>query len=138
MSRPIRSPDNSIMLRARSDDRHGLPHLEHEDLAAVAHRRSLQHQLHRLRDGHEVAFHVGMGDRHRPARCDLVAGRSVPRCRALPSTLPKRTATTEWSPVSRWLRLLHDQLCYALAGAHHVGRVHRLVLPGPVRRAVMW
>ena len=56
------------------EDLHRLAHLEHEDLAgAGAEVARLDHELDRLRDRHEVARHVGMGDRHRPALLDLRA-----------------------------------------------------------------
>ncbi len=60
------------MLLGQVEDAHRLAHVEDEDLAALAHGPGLQHELRRLRDGHEVALHVRVGDRHRPAVGDLV------------------------------------------------------------------
>ena len=63
-----------------------------EDLPADAQAGGLQHQLHGFRDGHEVALHLRVGDRHRPAGGDLAleVSTTLPR---QPSTLPKRTDT---------------------------------------------
>src|SRR5262244_2273063 len=49
-----------------------LTHFEDEDLAPLGKRRRLEYQMHRFSDEHEVAAHVGMGDRHGPADLDLV------------------------------------------------------------------
>ena len=57
--------------RGHVDDPDGLAHVEDEDLAALPHGPRLEDQLSRLGDAHEVAPHVGMGHRHRPAACDL-------------------------------------------------------------------
>ena len=57
------------------DDLHGLTHVEHEDIAILTNCAGLEHQLDRLRDGHEVAGHLGVGDRDGLAASDLVAER---------------------------------------------------------------
>src|SRR3954466_12222910 len=50
------------------------PHPEPEDLAArPAEIAGADHQLDRLRDGHEVAGHLRIGDGHPPATLDLAA-----------------------------------------------------------------
>ena len=50
-----------------------LTHVQHINFAALAHRTRLNHQLRRLGDGHEIARDVGMGQRDRPTRRDLLA-----------------------------------------------------------------
>ena len=106
-------------------DPHRLAHVEHEDLAAAAHRAGLQHELRGLRDRHEVARDLGMGDGDRAACARSARGTSAPRCRSLPSTLPKRTITkrVRVAPLQR----LADHLGQPLAGAHHAVGIHRLV-----------
>ena len=69
-SREAREPDH---LAREVDDLHRLAHVEHEDLAALAHQPGLQHELRRLRDRHEVALDVGMRDGDRAAARDLLA-----------------------------------------------------------------
>ena len=54
------------------DDLHRLAHFQHEDLAALAHGRRLQHQLRGLGNRHEEAGHAGIGDGDRSAAADLV------------------------------------------------------------------
>src|SRR6185437_5788968 len=49
-----------------------LTHVENEDFAALAHDRRLQHQLHRLGDGHEVTGDVAVRDCHRAAFANLL------------------------------------------------------------------
>ena len=55
------------------DDLHRIAHIQHERLAAPRRPqgRRLQHELLRLRDSHEMAGHLEVGHRHRPARRDL-------------------------------------------------------------------
>lgn len=53
------------------EDPHRFAHLEDHHLAGVADRTGLHHELARLRDGHEVAGDVGMGDRDGAAGGDL-------------------------------------------------------------------
>lgn len=47
---------------------HGLAHVEHEDLASVAHRSGFEHELAGFGYEHEVAYDVGVGD------CDGASG----------------------------------------------------------------
>src|SRR3569833_75050 len=54
-------------------DPNRLAHIENEDLATFAHGASLQHQLARLGNGHEVSRHVGMGHGHGTASRDLLS-----------------------------------------------------------------
>ena len=53
----------------------------------------LDDERRRLRDRHEVARHLGVRDRHRPAPLDLPPEDRDRRDPDEPSTLPKRTAT---------------------------------------------
>jgi hypothetical protein len=48
-----------------------LAHVEDEDIAALPNRSGLDDQLHGLGDRHEVALHVRMRHRDRPAAGDL-------------------------------------------------------------------
>ena len=79
------------MFSRELDDPHRLAHVEHEDLAAPADRAGLDDERDRLGDRHEVARHLGVGDRDRPAARDLAAEdrdhaarRSRARCRSGP------------------------------------------------------
>src|SRR6185312_10943812 len=49
----------------------GRAHVQHQGFAAAPHRGSLQHQLARLRNGHEEPGDVGMSDRYRTTFLDL-------------------------------------------------------------------
>ncbi len=51
---------------------HRLPHIQYEHIAALAHGASLNHQLSRFGDGHEVAGDIGMGNRNRPTLANLL------------------------------------------------------------------
>ena len=62
-------------LAGELDDLHRLAHVEHEHLALVGHRAGLQHEADGFGDGHEVAGHLGVGDRDRPALDDLAEER---------------------------------------------------------------
>ena len=83
---PGRAPMNStgdvpIRLLAREadhvvrevDDLHGLAHVEHEHVPARPSAPAWTIELDGLRDRHEVALHLRMGDGHRPAARDLAA-----------------------------------------------------------------
>ena len=59
-----REPDHVL---GEVDDLHRLAHVEHVDLAALGDRARLDDELHRLRDRHEEARHLGVRHR-RPAR----------------------------------------------------------------------
>src|SRR5215210_840809 len=50
-----------------------LTHVEHEHFAPTAQRHGLQHQLHRFRYGHEVAYHIGVSDGDGPTCGYLLA-----------------------------------------------------------------
>ena len=114
-------PDSRIRSFAQIDDPDRLAHVEHEDLAAAAERAGLQHQLHRLRDGHEVAAHLRVRDRHRPAGLRSAAGTSAPRCRGCRArcrTAPRRSS-----------RSCSRRRCCTISSAT------RLVAPMTLRRA---
>src|SRR5690606_38228608 len=55
------------------EDLHGFAHVEDEDLAALAHASRLQDELAGLGDGHEIAAHLRVRDRDRPALLQLLA-----------------------------------------------------------------
>ena len=112
------------------DDADRLAHVEHEDLAAVrllpACAEACSTRLHGLRDGHEEARHLRVGDGHRAAAGDLLlearhdASRSSPaRCRSGP--VLKRLV------LESQRRAPGNSLGGPLGGAHDVGRVDRLV-----------
>src|SRR6266550_2338716 len=65
-----REPDH---VAREVEDPHRLAHVENEDLAATADRAGLDDELRRLRDGHEEARHLRVGDGHRAAMLDLAA-----------------------------------------------------------------
>src|SRR6185437_16131011 len=62
-------------IRGQVDDLDRLAHVQHEDLAAKSERARLEDQLYRLRDRHEVAAHLGVGDRYGPASTYLTEER---------------------------------------------------------------
>ncbi len=62
-------------LAGELDDLHRLAHVELEHLALVGHRTGLEHEAHGFGDGHEVARHLGIGDRDRSALDDLAEER---------------------------------------------------------------
>ena len=107
-------------------DRHGLAHVEHEDVARLADAAGLDHQLRGLRDRHEVARHPRVGDGDRDRRRRSARGRSGSRSRTTPSTLPNRTAMNRVSRLGL-RRRLDDPLAERLGGAHHGLRVDGLV-----------
>ena len=51
---------------------HRLAHIQHENFTALGHGTRLDHQLGGLRNGHEIANHIRVGHRHRPALLNLV------------------------------------------------------------------
>ena len=65
-------PGQPDQVPGQIDDPHGLAHFQDEDLAAAAHGGGLQHELRGLGNGHEVAFHAGVGDGDRAAAADLL------------------------------------------------------------------
>ena len=71
MSRSGSRPGEPDHLARQVDDPHGVAHVEHEDLAALAHGAGLNDEPHRFGDGHEEARHALVGHRHRPAGGDL-------------------------------------------------------------------
>ncbi len=48
-----------------------LAHIQHKHIATLPHRAGLDHQLRRLRNGHEITGDLRMRHRHRPARANL-------------------------------------------------------------------
>ena len=124
MSRPDLEPREPDEVGGEIEDPHRLAHVEHEHFPALADRARLQHQLHRLRDGHEIAAHLGMGDRDRPAALDLPEER---RHHAAPAAEHVAEAHRDEVSPGGLRDLLHDLLGDALGGAHDVGGAHRLV-----------
>ena len=106
------------------EDPDRLAHVEHEHLAALADRAGLQHELHRLRDGHEVAAHLGVGDRHRAAALDLPQER---RHHAAPAAEHVAEPHRHEVPPAGLGDLLDDLLRDPLGRAHDVGGAHGLV-----------
>ena len=87
-------------------------------------RARLQHQLHRLRNGHEVAAHLGVGHRDRAAAPDLPQER---RHHAAAAAEHVAEPHRDEVPPAGLGDLLHDLLGDPLGGAHDVGRAHGLV-----------
>ncbi len=99
------------------DDPDRLAHVEHEQVARLAEQRRLEDQPRRLRDRHEVAGHLGVGDRQRDALAELAleerhdaARRARGRCRTGP---PRSGGPTGARPRDRELgeplRRAHDR-----------------------------
>src|SRR6476660_221719 len=104
-------------------DSHRFAHIQDKDFSAFAHAGGLQHQLHRFRDGHEVAPRVGIGHCHRTAGGNLLfEQRQRTAVAAQHITEPHRheTGATVVQP-------LHDQFSNPLGDAHNVGGVYGLV-----------
>src|ERR1035437_3570479 len=71
MSCPGRKSRHLDQAPRQSRDLHRVSHVEHVDLPVRTKSGGLQHKLHRRRDGHEVARHIFMRDRHRTTGGDL-------------------------------------------------------------------
>nr|AAN05164.1 RB143 [Ruegeria sp. PR1b] len=120
-------------LTGQVEDRDGLAHIQHENLAAARLGPGLKHQLHRLADGHEVAFDAGVGDGDRAATADLFLKQRNDRSRGAQHIA--KTHHGEDRIAHRAIaqlatargQILHDEFRHALGGAHHIGRPHRLV-----------
>lgn len=52
-------------------DGHRLPHIQDKGLPAMAEGSGVEHQLHRLRNGHKISAHLPVGDGHRASPGDL-------------------------------------------------------------------
>jgi hypothetical protein len=103
---------------------HGLAHVEQEHLAALADRRGLEHQSHRLGDGHEVTRGLGVGHRERAAALELALEQRHDRALAAEHVAEAHRAVASLAaPRSR----LHEPFAHALGRAHHARRPHRLV-----------
>ena len=83
------------------------------------------HQLDRLRDGHEVAGHLRVGDGDRPAALDLAAEDRHDAARRAEHVA--EADADEAGPGVRCAGRLDDPLGHRLRGAHHGPRVDRLV-----------
>src|SRR6185369_1934532 len=95
-------------------DPHRLTHVQNKDFSAFTHAGSLQHQLHRFRDGHEVAPCVGIGNRHRAAGGNLLfEQRQGTAVAAQYVTEPHRHETG-----AAVLQSLHDQFGNPLGHTH--------------------
>ena len=105
------------------DDPHGFAHVQREDLAPRGQSRSLQHELHRLFDAHEVTGHRWIGDRDRAPALNLAKERGD---HASPAphdvSEPDRT---EHTPDR--LETPDDLLGEPLGAAHDARRSHSLV-----------
>ncbi len=106
-------------------DADGLTHVEHEDIAAVGHGAGLNHELRRLRNGHEVADHLGMGHGHRAARFDLLVEQGHHRPRGGQYVAESHHAKARLAAAT--MQPLQHDFGEALGRAHDVGRIHRLV-----------
>src|SRR6185312_13319758 len=106
------------------DDPDRLAHVQHEDLAAKPERASLQDQLHRFRDRHEVAAHLGVGDRYGPASTYLTEERRHDAPSA--SQHVSEAYRDEIAPV-RHSCVLHHTLRQSFRCAHDTCRANRLV-----------
>ncbi len=107
------------------EDAHRIAHVEHEHVAAAADAAGLHDQLRGLVDRHEVARHLGVGDRHRPAARDLLAEDRHDRARR--SEHVAEAHGDERRLVLDLAERLDDPLGERLAGAHRGLRVDGLV-----------
>ena len=120
----LAQPGKPDQLPREIHDEHLLAHVEQEYLPPATHGGRLQHQAHRLGDGHEVAARLRVRDRDRPAALELtleerdhraVAAEHVPE----PDRDEARPARARPS--------LEQHLAQPLRCAHHARRVDRLV-----------
>jgi len=120
----LREAGQTDQIPRQIDDLHRFAHVKDEDLAAFGQRASLDDELHRLGDRHEVPRHLRMRHRDRAASLDLLAEQ---RDDASPAAQHVAESNRrERGPADRVLAL-HDHLGRALACPHHIGRVDRLV-----------
>ncbi len=106
-------------------DPHRFPHIEHEYIAALRHRAGLNHELRGLRNGHEVADHLRVGNGDRTAGFDLLAeqrhhGTGRRQYIAEPHHAKARLAAPPMQP-------LQDDFGEPLGRTHDIGGVHGLV-----------
>jgi hypothetical protein len=120
---PAREPDHVVR---EVHDLHRLAHVEHEDVAALADRPGLDDELYGLRDGHEVALHVRVRDRDRPAPGDLAPEERDDAARGAEHVAE---ADGDEARAVRPARRggLDQPLAEGLRLAEHVLRSHRLV-----------
>ena len=108
------------------DNLDGLAHVEHEYLAAVGDTRSLEHEVHRLGDGHKVADNVGVSHGDGLALLYLALEQ-----RDDASVAAEHVAKARGHEFGAAIFLLgeelHDHLAAALGCPHHVRGVHGLV-----------
>jgi len=110
----------------------GFAHVEHEDFAAVAHGAGLQHEAAGLRDGHEEADDIRVGDGDGAAFLNLLAeagddGAVRPQHVAEAGGDVAGVRGIRGIGGELGVQALHVHLCRALGGAHHVGGVHGFV-----------
>src|SRR5258706_2701895 len=120
----FRQPRETDHVAREIDDAHRFAHVEHENLAAGTHGAGLQHQLRRLRNGHEETGDVGMGYRHRAARGDLFA-----EFRNDADGTAEHVAESNHheARAMRTLQGLADHFRKPLARPHDIGWIDRLV-----------
>ena len=108
------------------DNLDGLAHVEHEYLAAVGDTRRLEHEVHRLGDGHKVADNVGVRDGDGLALLYLALEQRDDATVAA-EHVAKARGHEFGAAVLLLGEELHDHLAAALGRPHHVGGVYRLV-----------
>ena len=124
--------DVAIRLETRQEDQAArqfhdadlLPHLQHEDLAALGQHGRLQHQAHRFLDRHEVARGVRMRERDRLAFFDL-ALKDLQHRPGASQHVPE--AHGREAGLARVREVGDDDLGGALGGPHHAGGPHGFV-----------
>lgn len=107
-------------------------HVEHEDFAAVAHGAGLEDEAAGLRDGHEEADDVRVGDGDGAALFNLLAetgdnGAVGPEHVAEAGGDVARVRCVDGFCSELGVQALHVHFGGALGGAHHVGGVHGFV-----------
>ncbi len=117
-------------LAGQIDHADRLAHVQHVYLAAQgllggADGRGLQHQLHRLGDGHEEASDIGVGHRHRSARRDLALKQRIHRAGGAQHITEAHGHETGEAALQ--VHGLAIGFGPALGGAHDIVRIDRLV-----------
>src|SRR2546423_10016519 len=106
------------------DNSNGLTHVEEENFASATESASLEHQLNGLRDCHEVALHLRVGDCYGPTGAYLTQeGWNDAAATA------KNIAKPHGHEITLVLHccMLDDQLGNPLGCAHHACRADRFV-----------
>ena len=112
-------PQRLMRFRARSTNSNRCAHVQDEDFSTSAHGGCLQHKLAGFRDGHKVAFHVGMGHGDRPTAIDLFLESGD---HAASRTQDITETNRDEAGLAALRKGLNINLCHSLGRSHDRGR----------------